>query len=268
MGITAKNVAGVALGTGLAIKGAQARKKWKKRRRHVKKNPSKVWWLAAGMFAWGLLKGRFLSLHLHPHPDCAYCVNKSLQGTAHPRHLLRSVVFGPWSEEVMFRHNLQPILGQGASSALFGAVHAIPRLGSRGNLLRVLEAGLAGAFAYGEAYNHGGLLGSTFVHAAHNAGADLGGHQAFKSQLDRIRQQGSRGARWKAPGTRPLSDPVSTNPAWDAPATGKATPQTWPGGPGPSPVLMPPLKRSRSWRPRSATSAPVGLPGARGNGMF
>lgn len=174
---------GVALG--LAGRNARKRKKVK-----PNKGPSAAGWLALGMFTWGLVKAAALARHMAP--DCPICAEDQMRRVAHPSHLVRSVLTAPITEELMFRHNLQPLIGQQASAVLFGVAHASPRLGAVENALRVLEAGLAGGLVYGEAYNQAGVIGSTLVHAAHNAGADLGLYLSLKSGFEQNRRLQAR----------------------------------------------------------------------------
>jgi len=174
----------MAVGAYLGVKAAKARKKSKPT---VKKNPGTVFALAGAMFAYGLLKGKLLASQAVCDPNCPECVGtvRDKWGAwTQPTHLLKNVT-GPLTEEVLFRHTLHPLVGAQASGVMFGALHASPKLSAGANMLRVLEAGLAGALVYGHAYTHGGLLGSTLVHAAHNAGADFGTYSGMTDQRRR-----------------------------------------------------------------------------------
>lgn len=176
----------MAVGAYLGVKAAKARKKSKPK---VKKNPGAVLALAGAMFAYGLFKGKFLAAHSLSDPGCPMCVTSGLEAATdriRPRHMIKSVVTGPLTEELLFRHTLQPLVGAQASGVAFGALHASPNLGVLANMARVMEAGLSGALVYGHAYTHGGLLGSTLVHAAHNVGARLGTYSGMQDQHRRI----------------------------------------------------------------------------------
>lgn len=139
--------------------------------------PSPVCWLALGMFAWGLLKS--CTVGRQAHQGCPLCEQKKVSSG---KHLLKSLVVGPVVEELQFRQQLPQLLGDGGSAALFGALHASPRLGVAGNVARVVEAGLAGGVVYAKAYKAGGLGGAALVHAAHNLGSNLGVVVAMKEK--------------------------------------------------------------------------------------
>jgi len=183
-----RNVAELGAWTYLGHRAKQARAK----QRPVKKNPGGVFWLAAGMLAYGALKSGVFTKHTLRRCGCPSCVGKIASQAVGAGSLLTSVVTGPVREEIMFRHTLGPLIGSDYASALFGVAHASSKLSAGGNVLRMLEAGLSGALAYSAAYKQGGVVGASLVHAAHNAGTSLGAILALTLDGPRARAGGAR----------------------------------------------------------------------------
>lgn len=139
----------------------------KRRRKNKGPEGSVLPLLTLGMFVYGAGKGLLAG---GGGDGCPLCEMERLGSAA---HALSTVVIGPAMEELQFRQALPKVLGAAPSAAIFGALHASPWLGA-GNVLRVLEAGLAGGLLYAKAYELGGVRAATLVHGAHNLGVNVG----------------------------------------------------------------------------------------------
>ncbi len=170
-------------------------------------NPAKtktknVHLLALAMFGWGFVKAVAFAMSDKGHSaHCPMCVESRYMHLVDPAATFKSVVSGPFMEELSFRRNYpqlmtkvagwtgRPLPPEGsfedAADLLFGSGHMLPGHGPLLNAARVMEAGLAGALVYRPAFNAAGLAGATLVHGAHNLGTRIGGLLAIERKFKR-----------------------------------------------------------------------------------